>query len=56
MVYQKPWTFRLGVIVFGTVAFLAATGRSIGPTTGGPGSPSKAKPVAPVVLEAAVRS
>lgn len=56
MVYQKPWTFRLGVIVFGTVAFLAATGRSIGSTDGGPGSPSKAKPAAPVVLEATIRT
>ena len=51
MTYQRPWTFRVGVVVFGTVAFLAATGRSIGI---GAGSPSPARQPAPVVLDAAV--
>ena len=52
MVYRKPWTFRLGVLAFGAVAFLAATGRSIGgeARTGGPAPTS-----APIVLDATVR-
>ena len=30
MTYRKPWSFRVGVVVFGALAFFAATGRSVG--------------------------
>jgi hypothetical protein len=53
MDYRKPWSFRLGIVAFATVAFLAATGRSIG---GDASSDRDGRPSAPapVVLDAAV--
>jgi hypothetical protein len=51
MVYRKPWSFRLGVFAFGSIAFLAATGRSIGWS-----APRAVPNPAPVVLDAVARS
>ena len=51
MVYRKPLSFRLGVLAFGAIAFLAATGRSIGWS-----APRTVPNPAPVVLDAISRS
>jgi hypothetical protein len=44
MVYRKPWSFRIGVVVFGALAFLAATGRSIGGEAGAGTPPATITP------------
>lgn len=49
MTYRKPWSFRVGVLVFGALAFLAATGRSVGWGQAEAGS-STPKTQAPAVL------
>jgi len=57
MVHRKPWTFRIGVLAFGAVAFLAATGRTIGGDArpAAPPPAAQAGTGAPVVLDATVR-
>lgn len=54
MDYRKPWSFRVGVVVFGALAFLAATGRSIGGEADAGTPPSTTAPPAVDVLGARV--
>lgn len=49
MVYRKPWSFRLGVVAFGALAFFAATGRSIGGEADAGTPPSTTAPAAQVL-------
>lgn len=49
MDYRKPWSFWVGVVVFGALGFLAATGRSVGwgQAEGGSSTPTTAPAVVP---------
>ena len=50
MTYRKPWSFRVGVVVFGALAFFAATGRSVGWGQAEGGSSTPTTQPAPSVL------
>lgn len=50
MTYRKPWSFRVGVVVFGALAFFAATGRSVGWGQADAGSSTPTTQPAPSVL------